>query len=161
MDRARPGVLARGRPAPRRALLRAQRLHGFLVLGAVVLCVTGGEALYADMGHFGQRPIRIAWFAVVVARAARSTTSARARCCSRDPARRRENPFYALVAVVGALPARRASRRVATVVASQALISGAFSLTQQAVQLGYSRASRSSTPRATEGQIYVPEVNWR
>ena len=130
------------------------------MLGAVVLVVTGAEALYADMGHFGKRPIRLAWFGVVLP-ALCSTTSARARCCSRDPSAV-ENPFFRAGAGVGAAARWSCWRRCATVIASQALISGAFSLTQQAIQLGYLPRMRDRcTPRRSEtGQIYVPVVNW-
>ena len=130
-------------------------LRGFLVLGAVVLVVTGGEALYADMGHFGKRPIRLAWFAVVLpalvlnyfgqgallldrpggGRATRSTRWCRAGRCTR----------WSRVATAAA------------VVASQALISGAFSLTRQAVQLGYCpRVTIRHTSQTEIGQIYLP-----
>ena len=130
------------------------------MLGSVVLVVTGGEALYADMGHFGKRPIRLAWFVAGAARRSCSTTSARARSCSGDPAAaeqpvllagRRRGCCYPLVVLA----------TVATVIASQALISGAFSLTRQAVQLGYCpRVTIEHTSAEDEGQIYVPQINW-
>ena len=130
------------------------------MLGAVVLCITGGEALYADMGHFGKRPIRLAWLVAGHAGAARSTTSGRGRCCSTSP-RPRENPFFLLAPGLGRSTRSSASPRLATIVASQALISGAFSLTHQAVQLGYCpRITVRHTSRTEMGQIYVPEVNW-
>ena len=130
-----PRVLLALNPDARRPLLHRQRLHGFLVLGAVFLAVTGGEALYADMGHFGAPadPARL-----VRRRASRrccSTTSARARCCCATRTRC-ENPFFHL-APNWALYPLVVLATVATVIASQAVISGAFSLTRQAVQLGY------------------------
>src|SRR5207253_1891792 len=143
-------------------------LDGFLVLGAVVLCITGGEALYADMGHFGRQPIRLAWYGVVMPalllnyfgqggllldHCAGAIDSA---ACGAVVA----SPFYALVPGWFVLP-MVVIAAVATVVASQALISGAFSLTQQAVQLGFvPRMKIVHTSARTEGQIYVPVANW-
>jgi KUP system potassium uptake protein len=133
-------------------------LAGFLILGAVVLVLTGGEALYADMGHFGRRPIRLAWFSFVLP-ALMLNYFGQAALLLQTPAAV-ENPFYALV------PERLLYPMVvvatsAAIVASQALISGAFSLTQQAVQLGYSpRMTIVHTSAQERGQIYVPEVNW-
>ena len=119
---------------------------GFLVLGAIFLVATGGEALYADLGHFGEKPIQIDWFAWSCCPVCCSTTSGRARCCSRD-AGAAENPFYRL-APDWALCPLLALATMAAIIASQAIISGAFSLTRQAVQLGYlPRDARSSTPR--------------
>ena len=123
------------------------------MLGSVFLVVTGGEALYADMGHFGRGPIRSR---LVRGRAAAlsSTTSARARCCSRDPEAPR-NPFY-LLAPRWALYPLVVLATLAAVIASQALISGAFSLTRQAMQLGYSpRLRHRAHVAAREGQIYI------
>ncbi len=132
--------------------------HGFLLLGSVVLCVTGGEALYADMGHFGRRPIRWAWFAVVFPALLCNYFGQGAVLLERGEAAR-ENPFFAMVPGVMVYP-MVAIATVATVVASQALISGAFSLTQQAVQLGYCpRVTIVHTSGEAEGQIYIPEVN--
>ncbi|HEX5829978.1 MAG TPA: potassium transporter Kup [Gemmatimonadaceae bacterium] len=132
--------------------------NGFFVLGSVFLVVTGGEALYADMGHFGRRPIRLAWFGVVLP-ALLLNYFGQGALLIRDPAAI-ENPFYrmappwALLPVVGIATA-------ATVIASQALISGAFSLTLQAVQLGYSpRVQIEHTSARERGQIYIPAVNW-
>jgi KUP system potassium uptake protein len=132
--------------------------HGFLVLGGVVLVITGGEALYADMGHFGKRPIRLAWLAVALP-ALLVNYMGQGALLLHDPAAAR-NPFY-LVAPSWALYPLVAVATVAAVVASQALISGAFSLTQQAIQLGYSpRVTIRHTSQREIGQIYVPEVNW-
>jgi len=133
-------------------------LAGFLILGAVVLVLTGGEALYADMGHFGRRPIRIAWFGLVLP-ALMLNYFGQAALLLRDPAAV-ENPFYALVPVSFLYPMVVVATSAA-IVASQALISGAFSLTQQAIQLGYCpRMTIVHTSAQTRGQIYVPEVNW-
>jgi KUP system potassium uptake protein len=141
-------------------------VHGFLVLGSVVLCITGGEALYADMGHFGLRPIRLAWYWIVFpalllnyfgqgALLLATCRDAGAAACELAA----ERPFYALVPQVLLYPMVILAT-AATVVASQALISGAFSLTQQAVQLGFvPRVAIVHTSADTEGQIYVPVVN--
>jgi KUP system potassium uptake protein len=132
--------------------------HGFLVLGAVVLVLTGGEALYADMGHFGKRPIRVAWLGVAMP-ALLLNYMGQGAMLLRDPTAAR-NPFY-LLAPSWALYPLIAIATLAAIVASQALISGAFSLTRQAVQLGYSpRFTIRHTSRTEIGQIYLPEVNW-
>ncbi len=131
--------------------------HGFLILGSVVLCITGGEALYADMGHFGRRPIRMTWFALVFPALLLNYFGQGALLLS-NPASAK-NPFYALVPGWALYPVI-AIATMATVIASQALISGAFSLTQQAVQLGYfPRVTIVHTSKHSEGQIYIPEVN--
>ncbi len=134
--------------------------HGvaaFFLLGGVVLAVTGAEALYADLGHFGRRPIRLAWFAVVLP-ALLLNYFGQGALVLRMPAAV-ENPFY-LMAPRPFLYPLVALATVATVVASQALISGAFSLTHQCVQLRYSpRVSIVHTSRSAVGQIYIPEVN--
>jgi KUP system potassium uptake protein len=132
--------------------------HGFLVLGSVVLCVTGGEALYADMGHFGPRAIRLAWYSVVFPALLLNYFGQGALLLEKPEAA--ANPFYGLVSGAWLYPMVIIAT-VATVVASQALISGAYSLTRQAVQLGYlPRVTIVHTSGVTEGQIYVPEVNW-
>ncbi len=130
----------------------------FLILGAVVLCVTGGEALYADMGHFGKKSIRIAWFFVVMPALTLNYFGQGALLLS-DPAAV-ANPFFnmapdwLLVPLVGLATA-------ATVIASQALISGAFSVTKQVVQLGFlPRLQVLHTSVKDTGQIYIPFVNW-
>jgi len=131
--------------------------HGFLVLGSVFLVVTGGEALYADMGHFGRRPIRFGWYAVVFPSLLLNYFGQGARLLH-DPSAA-SNPFYSLVPSWALYPVV-AIATAATVVASQALISGAFSLTQQAVQLGFfPRVTIVHTSKSTEGQIYIPEIN--
>jgi KUP system potassium uptake protein len=132
--------------------------HGVLVLGAVVLVITGGEALYADMGHFGKRPIRAAWLVVAMPALVLNYMGQGALLLG-DPTAA-ENPFY-LLAPSWALYPLIAIATLAAIVASQALISGAFSLTRQAVQLGYSpRVTIKHTSRTEIGQIYIPEVNW-
>ena len=131
--------------------------RSFVVLGAVVLVVTGGEALYADMGHFGKRPIRVAWFALVLP-ALVLNYFGQGALVLRNPAAV-ENPFY-LLAPEWALFPLLVIATLAAIVASQALISGAFSLTQQAVQLGYTpRVTIIHTSKQEAGQIYIPEVN--
>jgi KUP system potassium uptake protein len=129
----------------------------FVVLGAVVLVMTGGEALYADMGHFGRRPIRIVWFGLVLP-ALLLNYFGQGALLLRTPSAI-ENPFYLLAPTFFGIPLLILATSAA-VVASQALISGAFSLTQQAVQLGYTpRVSIIHTSAQEAGQIYVPEVN--
>ncbi len=131
---------------------------GFLVLGAVFLVVTGGEALYADMGHFGARPIRIAWFALVLPSLLLNYFGQGALLLQHPEAA--HNPFY-LLGPRWTLYPMVALSTVATVIASQAVISGAFSLTRQAVLLGYCPRLRIDHKSEREiGQIYVPSVNW-
>ncbi len=130
---------------------------GFTVLAAIILVVTGGEALYADMGHFGRRPIRVAWFVVVLPALVLNYFGQGALLLA-DPSAAR-NPFYSLVPAWGLYPMVGLAT-AAAVVASQALISGAFSLTRQAVQLGYCpRVNIVHTSKTEIGQIYVPAVN--
>jgi KUP system potassium uptake protein len=130
---------------------------GFLVLGSVVLCITGSEALYADMGHFGRRAIRTAWYVCVFPALLINYFGQGALLLERPEAA--SNPFYGLVPG-GWLYPMVGLATAATVIASQALISGAFSLTRQAVQLGYlPRVTVVHTSGKTEGQIYIPEAN--
>jgi KUP system potassium uptake protein len=130
---------------------------GFLTLGAVVLCITGCEALYADMGHFGKRPIRIAWF-VGALPALMLNYFGQGALLLREPAAA-SNPFYLLAPDAFQWPLLIIAT-AAAIVASQALISGAFSLTQQSIQLGYSpRMQIIHTSDRVAGQIYIPEVN--
>jgi len=132
------------------------RLEGFLILGAVVLVITGGEALYADMGHFGRKPIRLAWFLFALP-ALLLNYFGQAALLIQTPSV--ENPFFALAPQWFLYPMIGIAT-LAAIVASQALISGAFSLTRQAVQLGYSpRVTIVHTSRTEAGQIYIPEVN--
>jgi KUP system potassium uptake protein len=132
--------------------------HGLLILGSVVLAVTGGEALYADMGHFGIKPIRLAWTCFVLPSLVLGYLGQGALILSdRQSA---NNPFFALVPVGFPTYLLVLLSSAATVIASQALISGAFSLTRQAMLLGYlPRVTIKHTAYHTEGQIYVPEVN--
>ena len=131
--------------------------HGFLVLGSVFLVVTGGEALYADMGHFGRGPIRLGWYTVVFP-ALLLNYFGQGALLLHDPGAA-SNPFYGLVPSWALYPVV-AIATAATVVASQALISGVFSLTQQGMQLGFfPRVTVVHTSKWTVGQIYIPEVN--
>ncbi len=137
---------------------QAHGFHGFAVLGTVFLAVTGGEALYADMGHFGKRPIRMAWFALVLPALLINYFGQGALLILDGSAA--EQPFFLMAPAWGLLPLV-ALATAAAIIASQALISGAFSLTQQAVQLGYSpRLDIDHTSSQHMGQIYVPQVNW-
>jgi len=132
--------------------------HGFAVLGAVFLAVTGGEALYADMGHFGRRPIRLAWFALVLP-ALMLNYFGQGALLLLNP-RAASQPFF-LMAPSWALLPLVALATMAAIIASQALISGAFSLTRQAIQLGYApRLDIAHTSSMEMGQVYVPQVNW-
>jgi KUP system potassium uptake protein len=153
-----PGVLAALNPLYGVEFFRASGWHGYLVLGSVFLVVTGGEALYADMGHFGARPIRLVWFVVVLPALLLNYFGQGALLLENPLAA--ENPFYrlapnwALYPLVGLATA-------AAVIASQAVISGAFSLTMQAVQLGFCpRLKICHTSSREFGQIYIPAINW-
>ena len=129
-----------------------------LVLGSVFLVVTGGEALYADMGHFGRRPIQVMWYSVVLPGLVLNYFGQGALLLDRPEAV--ENPFYELVPEAGVIPLTILAT-AATVIASQALISGAFSLTMQAINLGYlPRLRIHHTSPSQFGQIYIPTVNW-
>lgn len=134
------------------------RWHGFLALGAVFLVVTGGESLYADMGHFGRRPIRVSWY-VVVLPALLLNYFGQGAFLLLNP-RGTENPFF-LMAPHWALYPLVILAAAATSIASQAVISGSFSLTRQAVQLGYMpRVDIKHTSAREIGQIYIPGINW-
>ena len=153
-----PRVLAAINPVHAIRLFLHDGLRGFLVLGAVFLVATGGEALYADMGHFGRRPIRIAWFALALPALLLNYFGQSALILA-NPAGL-EHPFYNLAPPWALYPLVVLST-VATVIASQAVISGAFSLTLQAVQLGYyPRVEIVHTSEQQVGQIYIPNVNW-
>ena len=131
--------------------------HSFVILGAVVLAVTGAEALYADMGHFGKRSIRIAWFSIVFP-ALILNYFGQGGLVLHDPTAA-SNPFY-LLAPRALLYPLIVLATLAAIIASQAMISGAFSITQQCVQLGYSpRVTIVHTSKQEAGQIYIPEVN--
>jgi len=130
----------------------------FIILGAVVLCVTGGEALYADMGHFGKKPIRLAWFSVVMPSLTLNYFGQGALLLDNPEAVK--NPFF-MMAPDWALVPLVVLATMATVIASQALISGAFSVTKQVIQLGYlPRLQVQHTSVKDTGQIYLPLVNW-
>ncbi|MET0399051.1 MAG: potassium transporter Kup [Longimicrobiaceae bacterium] len=132
--------------------------HGFLVLGSVFLVVTGGEALYADMGHFGRKPIRLAWFSIVLPALLLNYFGQGALLLLRPEAV--ENPFFEMVPPWALYPVVVIAT-MAAIIASQALISGAFSLTMQAVQLGYlPRVAIEHTSARERGQIYIPGINW-
>jgi KUP system potassium uptake protein len=132
--------------------------EGFLVLGSVFLVVTGGEALYADMGHFGRRPIQLGWFALVLPALVLNYLGQGALLLG-DPTAI-ENPFFLLAPTWAQWPLTVLAT-AATVIASQALITGAFSLTVQAVNLGYlPRVRTVQTSAVHQGQVYVPAVNW-
>ncbi len=136
----------------------ANGMQGFLVLGAVFLVTTGGEALYADLGHFGEKPIQVDWFSIVGPSLVLHYFGQGALLI-RQPAAA-HNPFY-LLAPKWALYPLVALATMATVIASQAIISGVFSLTRQAIQLGYlPRMEIIHTSRAEIGQVYIPSVNW-
>jgi KUP system potassium uptake protein len=153
-----PAVLSALQPAYAVDFVFAYPLLGFFVLGAVFLAMTGGEALYADMGHFGKRPIRIAWIALVFP-ALLLNYFGQAAFVLANPAAIK-NPFYLMVPEWALYP-MVVLATAATVIASQAVISGAFSMTRQAIQLGYiPRLEILHTSERSIGQIYVPFVNW-
>ena len=152
-----PQVLAAANPLYGVEFFLRHGHAGFVLLGAVVLAVTGAEALYADMGHFGKRPIRLAWFLLVLP-ALLANYFGQGALILRDPTTA-VNPFYLLAPSALQYPLI-ALATIAAIIASQALISGAFSLTQQSVQLGYSpRVQIIHTSQSETGQIFVPEVN--
>jgi len=134
------------------------RMHGFLALGGVVLAITGGEALYADMGHFGRRPIKWAWLVFVFPMLYLNYLGQGALILDNPEAVK--NPFFLLVPEILLFPMVGLAT-AATVIASQAVISGAFSLTSQAMQLGYCpRIQVLFTSERQKGQIYIPNINW-
>jgi KUP system potassium uptake protein len=153
-----PQVLTAVDPRHAFYFFRTHGWHGFAVLGAVFLVVTGGEALYADMGHFGKRPIRFAWFVLVLPALLLNYFGQGALLLTHPQAI--EQPFFLLAPAWGLVPLVVLAT-AAAIIASQALISGAFSLTQQAIQLGYSpRLDIDHTSHHEMGQVYVPQVNW-
>jgi KUP system potassium uptake protein len=155
---AHPNVMAAVNPVYGVRFFARNGLAGFLVLGSVFLAVTGGEALYADMGHFGKRPIRVAWFALVLP-ALLINYFGQGALVIADP-KAAEHPFFQLAPGWALIPLVVLTT-LATVIASQAVISGAFSLTRQAVQLGYlPRVDIEHTSSTQIGQIYIPGLNW-
>ena len=153
-----PGVLASINPVYAVRFFAANGYEGFLVLGAVFLVATGGEALYADLGHFGAKPIRLNWFMLVFPALLLNYFGQGALVLTSPETA--QNPFYRLAPDWGLYPLLVLAT-MAAIIASQAVISGAFSLTRQAVQLGYlPRLSIIHTSAKTIGQIYVPAVNW-
>ncbi|MGC1175389.1 potassium transporter Kup [Polaromonas sp.] len=153
-----PAILAALNPLHAFAFLRAQGWHMFVAFGAIVLAFTGAEALYADMGHFGKRPIQFAWMGLVLP-ALTINYMGQGALLMRDPSAL-ENPFYRLFPESWLIPAVVLAT-LATVIASQAVISGAYSMTKQAMQLGLlPRMLVQHTSAKEAGQIYMPEVNW-
>ena len=153
-----PHVLAAINPLYAVEFFARSSWHGFAILGTVFLVVTGGEALYADMGHFGLRPIRLGWFAAVLPALLLNYFGQGALLLADATAA--VNPFYRMAPGWGLYPLIVLAT-AATVIASQAVISGAFSLTRQAIQLGYSPRARIEHTSSDEiGQIYLPAVNW-
>ncbi|MDD1612279.1 MAG: potassium transporter Kup, partial [Methylococcaceae bacterium] len=153
-----PGVLMAVNPYYAIHILVELGWEGFLIMGAIVLAITGAEALYADMGHFGLKPIRYAWFGFVFPALLLNYFGQGALLIGRPDAI--QNPFY-LLAPNWALYPLLILSTMATVIASQAVISGAFSVTRQAIQLGYCpRMNILHTSDDEKGQVYVPAVNW-
>ena len=153
-----PSILWAISPHHALAFIGAQPGTTFIILGAVVLCVTGGEALYADMGHFGRRPIRMTWFTIVMPALTLNYFGQGALLLKEPEAVK--NPFFMMAPEWALLPLVLLAT-MAAVIASQALISGAFSVTKQVIQLGYLprlRVLHTSVQEA--GQIYLPFVNW-
>ena len=153
-----PAVLFAIDPRAGLAYLRTGGLTGFLVLGGVFLCVTGAEALYADMGHFGARPIRLAWSALVFPSLVLNYAGQAALVLEGAPTA--DNIFYRLCPPFMLVPLVLLAT-IATIIASQSIITGAFSMTRQAIQLGWlPRLHIMQTSERGYGQIYVGAVNW-
>jgi KUP system potassium uptake protein len=153
-----PSVLTAVNPVHAANFFLREGLHGFIILGSVFLVVTGGEALYADMGHFGTRPIRLAWFTIALPGLLLNYFGQGALLLADAAAA--ENPFYMLVPEWAIFPMIVLAASAA-IIASQAIISGAFSLTMQAVQLGLlPRMKIMHTSSKEIGQIFLPGVNW-
>ena len=155
-----PEVLKAINPTYAVDLFRAEPWKGFIALGSIFLVVTGGEALYADMGHFGRRPIQWAWYCLVLPGLLLNYFGHAALLAQWEGQIEERKPFYAM-APDWAITPLAVLATMATVIASQALISGAFSLTVQAVQLDYlPRLAILHTSERHIGQVYVPLVNW-
>ena len=154
-----PGILFALNPYWAFMFFVTDPLPAFLALGSVVLAVTGAEALYADMGHFGRSPIRVSWLAFVLP-ALMMNYMGQGALLFRDGAAALDSPFYNLAPQWGQLPLVILAT-MAAIIASQAVISGAFSVTQQAIQLGFMPRLRiSHTSASAAGQIYIPLINW-
>ena len=158
-----PSVLYALNPWHAALFFGAEPLHAFLAMGSVVLAVTGAEALYADMGHFGRRPIRLSWVSFVLPALMLNYLGQGAMILAAPPEhamRMIRSPFFLLAPDSLRLPLVILST-LATVIASQAVISGAFSVTQQAIQLGFMpRLKITHTSASAAGQIYIPVINW-
>jgi KUP system potassium uptake protein len=158
-----PSILLALNPAYAIQFFAVDKFKAFLALGSVVLAVTGAEALYADMGHFGRRPIKVGWLGFVLPALMLNYLGQGAMILSLDPAGAIEavkNPFFLLAPDMLRLPLVILAT-FATIIASQAVISGAFSVTQQAIQLGFiPRLRIEHTSASAAGQIYIPIVNW-
>ncbi len=153
-----PGVLRAVDPRYAVDYFRANTGTGFLALGAMFLVVTGGEALYADMGHFGRKPIQLAWFAMVLPALVLNYFGQGALVLAEPDTI--DNPLFRMAPTWGRVP-MVVLATMATIIASQALISGVFSLTMQAIQLGYAPRHRVlHTSDAAFGQVYIPVINW-
>jgi len=160
----RPGVvLAMINPLNAAAFFMIEPLHAFLAMGSVVLALTGAEALYADMGHFGRRPIKVAWIYYVLPALLLNYMGQGAMLLSMPASQVMtavKDPFFYLAPDMFRLPLVLLAT-AATIIASQAVISGAFSVTQQAIQLGFvPRLRIAHTSESAAGQIYIPVVNW-
>jgi len=154
-----PEILAALNPRYAYDFFAINHFHGIVSLASVVLCITGCEALYADMGHFGRFPIRLSWYGVVLPGLVLNYFGQSALLLH-DPGMANVNPFYAL-APKSLLYPLVGLATISTIIASQAMISGVYSLTQQAIQLGFSPRMRIvHTSEHAKGQIYMPTVNW-
>ncbi|RYY00604.1 potassium transporter Kup [bacterium] len=152
-----PGIFAALNPEYAIEFFMHNGYKGFLILGSVVLCITGGEALYADMGHFGRKPIQFSWFTIVFPSLILNYFGQGALLLSNPLAV--SNPFYSMLPKYLVLPMVFLAT-IATVIASQALISGVFSITRQGIQMGFlPRLNIIHTSEETEGQIYIPSIN--
>ena len=158
-----PVILATINPLNAFFFFALDPVRAFIAMGSVVLAVTGAEALYADMGHFGRKPIRVAWLYFVLPALLLNYMGQGAMLMSLAPAQAMEtvkNPFFYLAPEMLRLPLVLLAT-AATIIASQAVISGAFSVTQQAIQLGFvPRLRITHTSESAAGQIYIPVVNW-
>ncbi len=154
-----PAILAAINPLCAVNFFVVNQFHGIVALASVVLCITGGEALYADMGHFGRLPIRLGWYGVVLPGLLLNYFGQCALLLD-NPDIANVNPFYALAPKSMLYPLVGLAT-ISTIIASQAMISGVYSLTQQAIQLGFTPRMRIiHTSKQAKGQIYMPTVNW-